>query len=66
MVKHILNGEECGSVGEAGLWWGDELAVTVAVKPPSVVQKTLGVLEKKEEFLSDFIDTGIKSKLCST
>ena len=63
MVKHILNEEECESVGKAGLWWDDELAVSIAVKPPSVVQKILDVLEG--EFLGNFSAKGIKSKLCS-
>ena len=62
-VKHILNEEECRSVGEAGAWW-DELAVVIAVKPPSVVQETLDVL--KSEHWGDLAAKGIKSKLCST
>ena len=41
--KHILNEEECRSVGKAGVWWNDELAVVIAVKPPGVVQETLCV-----------------------
>ena len=65
-VKHILNEEECRSVGEAGLWW-NELAVVIAVKPPSVVQETLDVLEEhKGEVLAVIAAQGIKSKFCST
>ena len=37
-VKHILNEEECRSVGKARNWWDDELAVVIAVNPPGVVQ----------------------------
>ena len=67
MVKDSLNEEECRSVGKAGLWWRDELAVTIAVKPPSVVQETLGVLEvDMRGFWANVIVKGIKSKLCST
>ena len=60
-VKHILNEEECRSVGKAMNWWNDELAVVIAVKPPGVVQETLGVLE---ELWYDRAAKGIKSKLC--
>ena len=45
-VKSILNEEECRSVGEAGDWWDDELAVILATKPPGVLQEALGVLEE--------------------
>ena len=62
-IKHILSEEECRSVGKAGVWW-DELAITVAVKPPSVVQETLDVL--KGGVLYSFTAKRIKSKLCST
>ena len=44
-VKSILNEEECRSVGEAGIWWCDELSVILATKPPGVVQESLGMLE---------------------
>ena len=60
-VKHILNEEECRSVGKAGQWWADELAVVIAVKPPGAVQETLGVLEECQE---EYFVEGIKSKLC--
>ena len=64
-VKHILNEEECRSVGEAGVWWDDVLAVVIAVKPPGAVQETLGVLEEyKREYWYDRAAKGIKSKLC--
>ena len=66
MVRHILNEEECRSVGTAGLGW-DELAVVIAVKPPSAVQETLGVLEEsKGDFWGDLAAERIKRKLCST
>ena len=45
-AKSILNEEECRSVGEAGLWWYDELAVILATKPSVVLQEALGVLEE--------------------
>ena len=64
LVKHILNEEECRSVGKVGDWW-DELAVVIAVKPPGVVQETLGVLEEyQRKYWYDITATGIKSKLC--
>ena len=64
-VKHILNEEECRSVGQAGSGWRDELAVVIAVKPPDAVQETLGVLEEyKREYWYDSAANGIKSKLC--
>ena len=63
--KHILNEEECRSVGKAGQWWDDELAVVIAVKPPGAVQKTLGVLEEyKGKYWYEEAAKGIKSKLC--
>ena len=61
-VKHILNEEECRSVGKAGDWQ-DELPVVIVVK--GAVQETLGVLEKyKGDWLYDRAAEGIKSKLC--
>ena len=63
-VKHILNEEECRSVGKAGIWW-NELAVVIAVKPPGAVQETLGVLDEyKEDWWYGRAAKGIKSKLC--
>ena len=62
-VKHILNEEECRSVGKAGVWWDDELAVVIAVK--GAVQETLGVLEKYNGARwYDRAAKGIKSKQC--
>ena len=64
-VKHILNEEECRSVGKAGFWWNDELAVVIAVKPPGAVQETLGVLEEyKGNWWYARAAERIKSKLC--
>ena len=60
-VKHILNEEECRSVGKALLWW-DELAVVIVVK--GAVQETLGVLEEYKGYLYDRAAERIKSKLC--
>ena len=61
-VKHILNEEECRSVGKARYWW-DELAVVIVVK--GAVQETLGVLEEyKGDWWYDRAAEGIKSKLC--
>ena len=63
--KNILNEEECRSVGKAGQWWDDELAVVIATKPPGAVQETLGVLEeRKEDWRYGRAAKGIKSKLC--
>ena len=63
-VKSILNEEECRSVGEAGRWWDDELAVVIAVKPPRVVQESLGVLEEyKGQWWCRIAAKRIKSKL---
>ena len=61
-VKHILNEEECTSVGKAGFWW-DELPVVIVVK--GAVQETLGVLEEyKRDWWYDITAKRIKSKLC--
>ena len=61
-VKHILNEEECRSVGKARDWW-DELAVVVVVK--GAVQETLSVLEEyKRDWWYDITARAIKSKLC--
>ena len=63
-IKHILNEEECRSVGEAGVWW-NELPVVIALKPPGAVQETLGVLEEYDRRLwHNRVAKGIKSKLC--
>ena len=64
-VKHILNEEECRSVGKTGHWWPEELPVFIAVKPPGAVQETLGVLEEyKGDWRYDRAAKGIKSKPC--
>ena len=64
-VKHVLNEEECRSVGKSRGWWWHELAVVIAVKPPGAVQETLGVLEEyKERIWYNITAEGIKSKLC--
>ena len=64
-VKHILNEEECRSVGRAEGWWWNELAVVIAVKPPDAVQETLGVLEEcKRDWWYGRAARRIKSKLC--
>ena len=63
-VKHILNKEECRSIGEGSSWWDDELAVVIATKPPGAVQETLGAFE--EHFWNDSSAEKITSKLCST
>ena len=62
-VKHIINEEECRSVGKAGIRWDVVLAVVVVVK--GAVQETLGVLEEyKGDWWYDRAAEGIKSKLC--
>ena len=64
-AKSILNEEECRSVGEAGNWWDDELAVALATKPPGVVQEALGVLEEiLVQWLYGSTAKKIQSKLC--
>ena len=64
-VKHILNEEECKSVGKARDWWPDELAIVIAVKPSGAVQESLGVLEEyKGDWWYDRAAEEIKSKLC--
>ena len=63
-VKSILNEEECRSVGEAGHWWYDELAVILATKPPGVVEEALGMLEEyKGQWWCGTAAQRIKSKL---
>ena len=57
-VKHIIDEEECRSVGKVEDWW-DELPVVVVVK--GAVQETLSVLE---EYKYDRTAEGIKRKLC--
>ena len=62
-VKHILNEEECRSVGKAVHCW-DELAVAIVTKPPGAVQETLGVLEEyQRKYWYDITAKRIKSKL---
>ena len=64
-VKDILNEEECRSLGKAGDWWQEELAVVIALKPPGAVQETLSVLEEyKVYWWYGRAAKGIKSKLC--
>ena len=63
-VKHIINEEECRSVGKDGVWW-DELAIIITVKSSGAVQETLGVFEEcKRHWWYDRAAEGIKSKLC--
>ena len=63
-VKHIVNEEECRSVGKAIAWWR-ELVVVIVAKPPGAVQETLVVLEEyKEEWWYNITARGIESKLC--
>ena len=62
-VKHILNEDECRSVGKAGVYWAHELPVVIVVK--GAVQETLGVLEEcKGDWWYDRVAKTIKSKLC--
>ena len=64
-VKHILNEEECRSVGKVGHWWWNELAAVIATKPPGAVLESLGVLEEyKRGLWYGTAAKGIKSKLC--
>ena len=52
--KDFITEEECRRVSEAEGWWDDELAHTIAVKPPGVVKLVIDVLEeyKKEVWYS--------------
>ena len=64
-VKSILNEEQCRSVGEAGYFWDDELAVALAAKPPDVVHETLGVLKEiLGQWWYSIAAKKITSKLC--
>ena len=64
--KHILNEEDCTSIGKAGVWWYNDIAVVLAVKPPGVLQKTLGVFDEyKGQWWCEIAVKGIKSKLSS-
>ena len=64
-VKHILNEEECRSVGKAVHWWEDELAVVIAMKPPGAVQETLDVFQEyKGDWWYGRAAKRIKRKLC--
>ena len=65
-MKSILKEEECRSVGEAGYFWDDELAVILATKPPDVVQEMLGMEEILGQWWCGIAAKRIKSKLCST
>ena len=49
LEKDFITEEECRKVGEAGICWDDELARTVAVKPPGVVKLVMDVLEEYKE-----------------
>ena len=65
-VKHILNEEECRSVGKAMDWWAAELAVVIVAKPPGAVQESLGALKEYEgDWSFDGTAKKIKSKRCS-
>ena len=63
-VNHILNEEECRSVGKAAKCWWHDLAVVIATKPSGAVQETLGVLEEyKRALWYDITAERIKCKL---
>ena len=47
--KDFITEEECRRVSGATFWWFDELACTIAVKPPGVVKLVMNVLEKFKE-----------------
>ena len=48
--KDFITEEECRKAGEAGIRWDDELACTIALKPPDVVKLVMDMLKeyKKE------------------
>ena len=52
--KDFITEEECRRDGEAGRFWFYEVACTIAVKSPGVVDLVMGVLEeyKKEKWYS--------------
>ena len=59
--KDFITEEECRRVSEAELWWFDELARTIAVKPPGVVKLVMDVLEEyKEEVWYSWVANRIK------
>ena len=45
-VKSFITKEECRRIDNAGKLWEDELARTIAVKPPGVVELVMDVLEE--------------------
>ena len=47
--KDYITEEECRRVGESEGLWFDELACTIAVKPPDVVKLVIDVLEEYKE-----------------
>ena len=47
--KDSLTAEECRRVGKAGNCWFEELARTIAMKPPDVVELVVTVLEEYKE-----------------
>ena len=49
LEKNFITKEECRRVSGAGIWWDDELACTIALKPPSVVKLVIDVLEEYKE-----------------
>ena len=61
--KDFITEEECRRVGETGFWWFQELAHTIAVKPPGVVKLVMDVLEEyKKEFWYGWTASYIKSE----
>ena len=61
--KDFITEEECRRVSEAEGWWFDELARTIAVKPPDVVKLVIDVLEEcKEEVWCSWTADRIKGE----
>ena len=60
--KDFINEEECRRVSGAGLWWNDELAYTIALKPPDVVNLVIEVLEKYKKVWCSLTANRIKGE----
>ena len=63
MKTDFIIEEECSRVSGAGFWWFDELACTIALKPPGVVKLVIDVLEEyKDEAWYNLTAKPIKSE----
>ena len=61
--KDFITAEECRRIGEAGFWWDDELAHTIALNQPGMVKLVMNVLEEyKEKLWYNIVANRIKGK----